>query len=46
MSRVRVEGELGASRVQVETCTRDVGCDVYRMYSYKADCELTYITRR
>ena len=28
--RVRVEGESGASRVRVETRTRDVGCDVYR----------------
>ena len=28
--RVRVEGGSSASRVRVETRTRDVGCDLYR----------------
>ena len=31
-SRGRVECESSASRVRVETRTRDVGCDLYRSY--------------
>ena len=36
--RVRVEGGSGASRVRVETRTRDVGCDLYRSLA----CFLTF----